>query len=556
MQIIHSTITLILIFTTLYSYGLFVSNKIYKTKNLDIFFKILIGYVFVGSLTVIFHFFFSINSFFSIFLIIFSLIILFFHFSKIDKKDFLTLVFIISLLGYISFGYSDHPIDANMYHHPYVSYLNSEKIIFSIANIQFRFGHISFLQYVQSALTNDYLHKISLASINIIFYICFIFFIFQKIIKTKNLSYNFLINILFASFLLIKFARYREYGNDLIPLLVCIYFLIQILETNKQHPFSNKNLINLSLPFVAFMFAHKISYVFAFLIFLPLYNFSKLKFLKEINIAYLVAFFLIVIPWLIKNYITTSCFAYPVEISCFSNSLYALKGIAEPSNASWLTEIWAKGFIDHPNWKSLDLGIYANGFNWVPTWFGGHFIKILEIVAPLLFIIFLFVIYLLIKKKYYLEKTKVNTNARNYFYFWFAIFLGLSIWFYKAPVFRYGSFYIISFIIMSYILFFSYFYKLKKSTNLKFFKVIFLISLSFFVVKNTKRIYESNLTLFPKNNNLKNIQKISVINDDKLKLYTVKTDLCYYTKLICSHETTEGITIKKLGNYYLLVRQP
>ena len=106
-----------------------------------------------------------------------------------------------------------------------------------------------------------------------------------------------------------------------------------------------------------------------------------------------------IIPWLIKNYITTSCFAYPVEISCFSNSLYELQGLAKPANAAWLSEIWAKGFVDHPNLNELNLKEYVSGFNWVSTWFKGHFIKILEIVSPLLFIIFLFSFYLLFNKK-------------------------------------------------------------------------------------------------------------------------------------------------------------
>ena len=277
MQIIQFTITFILIFTTFYSYGLLLSKKIYNIKETDIFFNILIGYVFIGTLTVIFHFFFRINNIFSIILIIGALIVLSFYYAKIDKLKILISIFTIIIFSIISFGYSEHPIDSNMYHHPYVSYLKSEKIIFAIANIQFRFGHISFLQYVQSALTNDYLHEISLASINIIFYICFILFISKEIFQTKNFSLNFLIQILFTSFLLIKLARYREYGNDLIPLLVCIYFLIQILKINKDYSLSKQNLINLSLPFAAFMFTHKISYTFAFLIFVPLFNFSKIK---------------------------------------------------------------------------------------------------------------------------------------------------------------------------------------------------------------------------------------------------------------------------------------
>ena len=241
MQIIQFTITFILIFTTFYSYGLLLSKKIYNIKETDIFFNILIGYVFIGTLTVIFHFFFKINNIFSIILIIGALIVLSFYYAKIDKLKILISIFTIIIFSIISFGYSEHPIDSNMYHHPYVSYLKSEKIIFAIANIQFRFGHISFLQYVQSALTNDYLHEISLASINIIFYICFILFISKEIFQTKNFSLNFLIQILFTSFLLIKLARYREYGNDLIPLLVCIYFLIQILKINKDYSLSKQN---------------------------------------------------------------------------------------------------------------------------------------------------------------------------------------------------------------------------------------------------------------------------------------------------------------------------
>ena len=440
-----------------------------------------------------------------------------------------------------------------MYHHPYVSYLKSEKIIFAITNIQFRFGHISFLQYVQSALSNDYLHEISLASINIIFYICFIIFISEKIINTKKFNYNFLINILFACFLLIKFARYREYGNDLIPLLVSIYFLIQILEVHKNKLFTNNILINFSLPFMAFMFAHKISYIFVVLIFLPLFNFRKLKFLSEINIKYFFVFLLIFISWLIKNYITTSCFAYPVEISCISNNLYTLSGLAEPSKASWLTELWAKAFIAHPNWREIDLNVYMSGLNWFPTWFGSHFVKILEILSPLFFIILIFTFFLISKNDKFLIKRTSKINSNIYLFIWFSILIGLSIWFYKAPTFRYGSFYIISFIIVSYILILNFFFKEKSSTDLNLFKVIFLISLMFFITKNSLRIYKSDNELFPKTVLDSNKQNFNEGNYNELQLLTVNEDVCYYTKLICSHEIPKNIRVIKIGNYYILM---
>ena len=158
MQFLFTTITFTLIFTTLYSYGLAISKNIYNNKFEDIFFKILIGYTFIGTLTLVVHFFFKINNLISFLIVALGVIFFVLSYFKSHKKEFLTILFLIILLSPLFYGYSDHPIDANMYHHPYISYLKSEKIIFGIANIQFRFGHISFLQYVQSALTNDYLH--------------------------------------------------------------------------------------------------------------------------------------------------------------------------------------------------------------------------------------------------------------------------------------------------------------------------------------------------------------------------------------------------------------
>ncbi len=552
MQLVFSTITFVLIFTTIYSYGLLISNNFYKHYKVDIFFNILIGYTFIGLITLIFHFFFKINNYFSFILIAFGFLYFAYNYSNIQKRKFFELVLIIIIFSFILFGYSEHPIDTNMYHHPYVSYLKSDKIIFAIANIQFRFGHVSFLQYVQAALTNDYLHQISLASINIIIYLSFVYFFSRKIFYEKKMSLIFLLQILFVSFILIKFSRYREHGNDLIPLLVSIYFFINILNTNQKSNKNNIMLINLALPFAAFMFLHKISYVFVFLVFLPLISYLKLKTVNIFFSKYLLVFSIMMISWLIKNYITTSCLAYPVEFTCISNSLYELQGLAKPANAAWLTEIWAKGFVDHPNWNQLNLREYASSFNWIGTWASGHFVKIIEIVSPLIFIILILTVYLFLKKDDYLI-IKSKKNLKNFYYFiFFANLTGLFIWFYKAPIFRYGSFYIINFIILTYIFSLSYFYEFKKSNKLKFFKSIFLISLIFFITKNILRIENSDHTIFPKTS--KKDDEFIIYNNNNLKILKPKSDTCYFTKSICSHEIPKNIGLKKFGNYKIYIK--
>ena len=477
------------------------------------------------------------------------MIIFIFNISNLNLKKFIFLSINLIILSYFLFAYSDHPIDTNMYHHPYVSYLKSEKIIFGIVNIQFRFGHISFIQYVQAAISNDLLHEISLASINIIFFITFIFYFIFDIFNSKKLNFLLILKILFVSFILIKFSRYREHGNDLIPLLVSIYFLIKIFNANDLKTNDAKNIFSLMLPVTAFMFMHKIPYLFVFLIFLPLIKLIKLKKIKKDTLKSIIIFVILILPWLIKNLINTSCLAYPIEITCFSNNLFKLHGLAEPSNAAWLTEIWAKGFIDNPNWEKLDLGEYIKDFNWLPTWLGGHFIKILEIMSPLIFIQILILIYLF----FYRDEFLLFKNKRNLSKFFLEIFIanfiGLLIWFLKAPTFRYGSFYIISFFVLLYIFILDYFFQLKKSQNIKFLKIIFLISLLFFILKNINRINKSENLLFPETK--KKETYYNIYKKNNLSLLSPINDVCYFTKLVCSHEIPKEININKYGSYYI-----
>ena len=96
------------------------------------FLNFLIGYIFIGTLAVIYHFFFEINDFFSLLIIIFGFILFFINFNLINKKEYLKLILLILIFSFFLFAYSDHPIDTNMYHHPFVSYLKSEKLFLQL----------------------------------------------------------------------------------------------------------------------------------------------------------------------------------------------------------------------------------------------------------------------------------------------------------------------------------------------------------------------------------------------------------------------------------------
>ena len=127
-NIILTGISFIFITFSLIGYGTLVYNI---KKNQDLFFIIIVGYFIVGFVGLIIHFFFSISDAISIFLILLGIFLFFSKFKFFKKEIFASIIILISV-SFLLLGYSDHPIDANMYHHPYVSYLKSEKIIFEI----------------------------------------------------------------------------------------------------------------------------------------------------------------------------------------------------------------------------------------------------------------------------------------------------------------------------------------------------------------------------------------------------------------------------------------
>ena len=403
------------------------------------------------------HFFLPINNVVSLTIISIGIISLFItKFNILDKK-FLYSVICLILANIILLGYSSHPIDANMYPHPYVSYLNSEKIIYSIANIEFRYGHISLLQYVQSTFVNNFFNPLSISSINIIFYTFFLIYCFDLIFKKNQNSFIFLLKILFSAFLFIKIGRFREFGNDLIPFLAGSYFLINIV---KEKLFIEKKFTNsifLYMPiYSSFMLSHKVTYIFSTLIFFLIINKTKLIMLfknKYVVLTFLTFTFL----WVLKNYIETSCLVYPIVQTCIKNSGWYLTGMADPQSAMWLSEVWAKGFIDNPNWENLDLDNYIKNFNWFSTWLNNH-------LAPLVLIMIIISAYLLFFRKKNKHKIKEKyLSLKDLIVLLFIISIGLFIWLFNSPLFRYGTFYIVSFII---IIFFIINFKLIKNTDI------------------------------------------------------------------------------------------
>ena len=116
-------------------------------------------------------------------------------------------------------------------------------------------------------------------------------------------------------------------------------------------------------------------------------------------------------------------------------------------------EAWSKGWIDKPKNFQISMKDFNSSFNWVNIWFDKHFIKILEKVSPLIILILIVKIYFLFfnenKPISHFDKYNIKNKLIKLLVL---ILIGLTVWFLKSPLFRYGAFYIIASLILVFLI--------------------------------------------------------------------------------------------------------
>ena len=135
----------------------------------------------------------------------------------------------------------------------------------------------------------------------------------------------------------------------------------------------------------------------------------------------------------------------------------------------------------------VTLSEYSSNFFWLKSWGKNHFLIILKILIP--YIVFLAFVMLILKKG------KINFKLNNYIKLLLLIsFIGILMWFYKAPIFRYGYSFIIIFVSLVFALIGSGSI-LKKNKDF-IFKYLIIICLIIFSGKNLNRVLFENKNYF------------------------------------------------------------
>jgi len=458
---------------------------------------------------------------------------------KIISKTILKFIFFSTLGVFLMIVLSNiNTPDAGMYHFPYVNILNENKIIIGISNIHHRYGHVSIMQYL-SALHFNYVFGINgivvpLASLAIYSIFVFLSYINQK----SDLSISNIFSILIIIFIFWKMNRYSGYGNDAPAHF--IFFIIVLIYLNSLEIFKkidDKTFYLISLLSI-FAFLNKTFLIFALLI--PLISINK-NILKNIISLKFLILSLLLISWIMKNILTTGCIIYPMPSTCLNLPWTNFEGISNVYDVSIGSEAWSK---DWSNQKDIILPYneFLENFNWVKFWFKNHFLIILKITVPYILAIGVFSIFLKNMKK-----NKFILNQKNLFLYFpilIIIFIGIIIWFLKAPIFRYGYSYLISFIALASTLAISYNLSGKKILNQKKISTV-IIFLAIFIIstKQFVRIY-SNLDskfenypwpkFYSQNLDNKKINLNTFNKDGKFLYYVPQKSYCFYSKSPCS----------------------
>ena len=530
-----------------YSYGHLIKSENYKDEISNYNLKSILGVIVVSFIALLLNFFFPLDRVLNSLIFVIGILILFIKKKFYFKKNEIYYIIVVSFITASLIAYSNvNRPDAGLYHLPYTSFLNENKIIIGLSNIHFRFGHISIMQYL-SAINNNIIFKdlgilIPLSSICSFFFVYF-FNNVLMLIKKFEIDISKLFSLFVIVFITFKINRYSAFGNDAVSHLTFFFLISYLLEKR------NKDLFFISLISV-FAFLNKttliLSLLFPIILFFKNYRFENFKIFYSLPSLFLIL-------WFIKNVFISGCILYPIESFCI-NAL-SWTDINEIRQESLSAEAWSKSWPNKvdPNISMLE---FNKKFNWIGSWLGNHGIYLIKIFFIYFLILICISIFISGKNS---NKNNIKIEKDIIFKITYLIsFIGIIIFFWKFPLFRYGYSYIVVFGSLSILILLK---SLDSNKLGKASKIVFYICLIGLCSKQIIR-YSENLNsdyIWPRiysftNNNKINSQKINFSN--KFSIYLAK-DLCMYSNSPCTNYDLKDFSVEKLFSYHLIkIKQP
>ena len=515
----------------------------FKHYKENLFESGLYGLILISLVTFTANFFIKISNSISLIILLLPIVFIIKEIFPYKNKIIYHSIIVGLISSFIMFFDNTNRPDAGLYHLPFINIINDSKIIIGSANLEFRYGHTSILQYLSAAFNNIvFSEKGILLPLANTFSIVVLYFF--NLIKNnsgilKIIFFLFLFNILYSM------NRYSGLGNDdpghMFYYLALCNFIYYYFENSKID--LKKNVIIFSI----FAYLIKPFLLLVFLFPLLMLIDKKIKLFSRLNIIC----FIMVLLWTIKSILISSCAFYPISVTCIKNLQWSTLNskVSNPDRVNRTSEAWAK---DWPNNKiQMSQREYVKNFNWLLTWKENH----LKIVINEIFPQILLVIILLILGGNIFKENKLNRI--NFLLLIFTLVSSL-IWFLKFPIYRYGQAYIISFInilFLNLLIFDIKLHYLKKINIFKFINIILIMCFIGISLKSFSRIYKNinNKYLnfpWPKmysytDENYKNTNIVVNSKNGKLLYYKpYPYTLCMYSKSPCTSNVDVG-KIKK-----------
>ena len=243
-----SIISNLIIFFVLIGYSylfkgiLFRKNSDSKIYNLDIFY----GCIFLIFLSIFLNFFVGLK-YIKLFVSILGLFLFLIAFYKKKIAIKFSIIFLIIIIFTIISIYSSNNVDSPMYHLQILKWLDLDKVVFGLSNLEIRFGMTSTWHSLLSITDLSFKNYSSKYYLSSIFFGVLIYEIIQFKKEKPNLSYIFLF---FSIFFLVLFSIIHPFENgvilnhlgnpelDLFPMILfilAIFKLIQFIETNSNY---------------------------------------------------------------------------------------------------------------------------------------------------------------------------------------------------------------------------------------------------------------------------------------------------------------------------------
>ena len=447
--------------------------------------------------------------------------------------------------------------DYGYYHLPYIINLVSEKIVFGLSNIQLNFAWNSTWLNFSSLFYLPLLKLKGTQLSNSILYFFVIYLFLKESLRKENflkLSHSFIFIV--SCYVLIKFSRISEHGFDFPAnffLIFAFYYFLKIFEDNSDTQIK-KNFILLIL-FSIFCitiklstFASPILVISAFILLLN----KKIK--LDFLILPIIFFSFFILFWFLQQFAYSGCISPFFKFTCFESVVWYSDGVSNAVGDA--TGLVNKSFNQYKG--SLSPEEYLSNFNWVSTWFGRNKIEFSEHLAPLI-IPFILILIFNFKSNFKNneENLQIQLKLNKLFYFTITLFIviGISIWFLKSPVIRFGIPYLflLVFFSISLILKIFNFKYLKIKDGIKF---VLIIALFFNISKNIMRIknsdtnsYWPNILTFNYSYNL--VNKLKIYYPDSGQSYH-KTKYCWSIPFICHMNGGKNLKFQKIVNYIIV----